>query len=453
MNNTNEIFETLVESQKKTIEALVDTTSKIQEAFKSEKPIEKTTEVCQDWWITQLEMLNNISIGAATDVDENKESSKNQSESFYKNMFEKQMESFKKASSNNISFFNSINQFGKKAEDSSEQYTNMYENWTSMVESWTKSLNNSYEKISKSFPSGFSKETLDLFFNSSNMNEKIQDVFKSFLNINKMGDFSSENIKSMFDFSQINKMTEKTFNDFFKTEGMNSIILTNINALQDYFQNQEGTTKEFKEFWSLYVEKFPQIVSGDFGKMEELIENTTLSFRELFAPVLKLITNTKEKENIDLALEAIDKSTIYGAKLAKLQFSLYSTGQNIGSELNTLITEKVKEKDMNSFQNFFSLWVEINEKHYSKLFATDEFSKLKSELLSISLEVKRNVEMQFENRIEHLPIVVKSEMDEVYKTIHDLKKTIKDLESKLKESTIKAEPTNSVKNSAKKVTA
>jgi hypothetical protein len=451
MNNTNEIFETLVESQKKTIEALVDTTSKIQEAFKSEKPIEKTTEVCQDWWITQLEMLNNISIVAAT--DESKDSSKNQSENFYKNMFEKQMESFKKASANNMSFFNSINHINKKSDESSDQYTNMYENWTTMVESWTKSLNNSYEKISKSFPTGFSKETLDLFFNSSTMNEKIQDVFKPFLNTIKMGDFSAENVKSMFDFSQINKMTEKTFNDFFKTEGMNSIILININALQDYFQNQEGTTKEFKEFWSLYVEKFPQIVSGDFGKMEELIENTTLSFRELFAPVLKLITNTKEKENIDLALEAIDKSSIYGAKLAKIQFLLYSTGQNIGSELNALMTEKVKEKEMNSFQNFFSLWVEINEKHYSELFATDEFSKLKSELLSISLEVKRNVELQFENRIEHLPLVVKSEMDEVYKTIHDLKKTIKDLESKLKESTIKTESINSVKNTSKKVTA
>ena len=103
----------------------------------------------------------------------------------------------------------------------------------------------------------------------------------------------------------------------------------------------------------------------------------------------------------------------------------------------------------------------FQEKHYTQLFATDEFSKLKSEILSLSLEVKKNVEKQFENRIEHLPLVVKSELNELYQTIHDLKKTIKTMEAKFNTTkttstettpTAKTTTTSTVKTTAKKTT-
>jgi polyhydroxyalkanoate synthesis regulator phasin len=102
----------------------------------------------------------------------------------------------------------------------------------------------------------------------------------------------------------------------------------------------------------------------------------------------------------------------------------------------TYLTEKMKETTMTtSFQPFFNEWVNINEKHYTTLFSTEEFSKLKADLTTLSFEIKKNLEKQFENRIESLPLVVKSEMDELYKTIHDLKKTVKTLENKLSTET------------------
>ena len=118
-------------------------------------------------------------------------------------------------------------------------------------------------------------------------------------------------------------------------------------------------------------------------------------------------------------------------KLAQIQYLLYTTGQKVAEEVATTITEKAKTNDFSfSVQPFFNEWVKINEKHYSELFGTDTFSKLKAEILTLSLDVKKNIEKQFENRIEHLPLVVKSELNELYQTIHDLKKTIKNLEAK-----------------------
>ena len=44
---------------------------------------------------------------------------------------------------------------------------------------------------------------------------------------------------------------------------------------------------------------------------------------------------------------------------------------------------------------------------------------------------KKHFQKQFENVFEQYPVIFKSEMEEVYKTMHDLKKTVKELQTKL----------------------
>jgi polyhydroxyalkanoate synthesis regulator phasin len=68
---------------------------------------------------------------------------------------------------------------------------------------------------------------------------------------------------------------------------------------------------------------------------------------------------------------------------------------------------------------------------FTELFATEEFSKVKGEALNLTMEVKKHFEKQFETTFEQYPIMFKSEMEEVYKTMHELKKTVKDLQTKL----------------------
>ena len=47
------------------------------------------------------------------------------------------------------------------------------------------------------------------------------------------------------------------------------------------------------------------------------------------------------------------------------------------------------------------------------------------------MDVKKEFEKQFEQVFENYPVVFRSEIEELYKTIHDLKKTVKDLQTKL----------------------
>jgi len=438
MSNTNEILETIVNTQKKSIETFVDTTNKLQEAIKSGSALEKTTEIYKNWWDTQLSLLNNVSTQTKSEV----ENTQSKTEDFYKNTYETQIESIKKASDFNLNFFNTMSNFGKKSNETNDQFQVAYSNWNTLFDSWTKSLNTTFESLNPSFPKAFSPELFQNTMNTSTLFLKLQNFYQPYFNAIKGGNFSADSLKTLFDPSQYKKITEETFSNFFQGQNLNTLIESNTKAIHDFFQKQQNTTKEYKEFWSVFTEKFPTIVSSDFGKYNDSFKNINGSYKDLFEPALKLISNVKEKENIELAVESLDKSTTYSIKLAQIQYLLNKTGQSVAEEVGKLIADKSKSLELtNSFQIFFNDWVAINEKHYTNLYATNEFSKLKAELTTLSLEVKKNIEQQFENKIEHLPLVVKSELNELYQTIHDLKKTIKALESKVDLTAKVATPT------------
>lgn len=450
MSNTNELLEVIVDTQKKSIETFVETTNKLQEAVKSGNPIEKATEIYQNWWDKQLSLLNNATTQTKTEVENTIHSTQDKTEDFYKKAYETQIEAIKKAADFNLNLMNSFSNLGKKNSESNDQFQAAYSNWNTLFESWTKSLNSTFETLNNSFPKSFNYEMFQNSMNTNSLFLKLQNFYQPYFNAVKSGNFSAESLKSMFDPSQYKKITEETFSNFFKGQGLNSMIESTTKQIYDFFKNQQNSSKEYQEFWKVFSEKFPTMISSDFGKYNDTFKNISSSYKDLFEPAMKLISNPKEKENLELAIASLDKSTLYSVKLAQIQYLLYTTGQKVAEEVGKVILEKSNNiNSTESFQGFFNEWVNINEKHYSQLFSTEEFSKLKAEILTLSLDVKKNIEQQFENKIEHLPLVVKSEMDELYQTIHDLKKTVKNLEMKISNP----KTTETVKTAAPKATA
>jgi polyhydroxyalkanoate synthesis regulator phasin len=279
----------------------------------------------------------------------------------------------------------------------------------------------------------------ELFQNAMNTNAlyfKLQEFYKPFFQAFQTKDFSFEGMKNLFDPANYKKVTEELFTSFFPTTNLNTMLESNMKMVKDFFANNTTVNKDFQEYWKLFTDKFPHLISGDFAKFTDTFKGFNTSLTETFSPMMKLVAPSKEKENVELAMVNFDKATAYQLKLNELQNHLYKTGQHVSTDMFTYLTEKMKETTMTtSFQPFFNEWVNINEKHYTTLFSTEEFSKLKADLTTLSFEIKKNLEKQFENRIESLPLVVKSEMDELYKTIHDLKKTVKTLENKLSTET------------------
>jgi hypothetical protein len=430
MNNTKELFETVMETQQKTMNTFVDTANKFQEAMKSDNPFEKSTEVYKNWWENQMEMFNKISTEYKPENKVNESHEK--TEEFFKKMYAAQMDAFKKASDFNLNMFNSMSSFGKSANETSQNFMDMNSTWNTLFESWNKTLNNTMNSLNSMMPGSIHK---DLFQNAMNTNAlyfKLQEFYKPFFQAFQTKDFSFDAFKNLFDPNNYKKVTEELFSSFFPASNLNSMLENNMKMIQNFFTNNQNVNKDFQEYYKLFTDKFPHLISGDFVKFMDTFKGMNTSLTETFSPLMKLVSPSKEKENLELSMINFDKASTFQMKLNALQNHLYKTGQKVSNEMFAHLTDKVKDTTFNtSFQPIFNDWVSINEKHYTELFATDEFSKLKADLTTLSLEIKKNLEKQFENRVESLPIVVKSDMDELYKTIHDLKNTIKTLESKI----------------------
>jgi BMFP domain-containing protein YqiC len=179
--------------------------------------------------------------------------------------------------------------------------------------------------------------------------------------------------------------------------------------------------------------EFPQLVSGDFAKLSEMYQNVNNVFTKTFEPIMKLATPGKEKETIEANIALLDKVSEYSVKMAEMQYHFYSTSQKAMEAAAKTAFEKFNQNttETQGFNEFYNEWIKTNENLYTDLFSSDEFSKIKAEVTNLGMDVKKHFENQFEHVFNVYPVVFRSEVDELTKTVHDLKKHIKTLETRM----------------------
>lgn len=268
------------------------------------------------------------------------------------------------------------------------------------------------------------------------MYAKVQEAFQPIIKALQNQDFSAETWKNIYTTENYKKMTEQLFGSFFNNASMKEVYDNGIKQIQHFFTNQNNLGKEYYAQMQNMATNFPEMFSGNAEKMKELYSNFNNVFGKTFEPLLKLANPGKEKENVEATIALMDKIAEFTIKQSELQSHLYKTTQAAMEELAKETQDKYKDMQAGTYtmptaNELYNEWIKKNEKLFSDLFATDEFSKVKGEALNLSMDVKKHFEQQFENVFELYPVVFKSEMEEVYKTVHDLKKTVKDLQTKL----------------------
>jgi BMFP domain-containing protein YqiC len=132
----------------------------------------------------------------------------------------------------------------------------------------------------------------------------------------------------------------------------------------------------------------------------------------------------------------------YQMRNAEMQYQMYQTGLKAMEELAENVYAKVRNgNDLKDFTNIYAEWLNISDKHFVALFSTEEYSKMQSELNSFGMKLKMNINGQMEKAMTNVPVVTRSEMDEAYKTIYEMKKRITMLEKQLDTDTeVEAKP-------------
>jgi len=85
-------------------------------------------------------------------------------------------------------------------------------------------------------------------------------------------------------------------------------------------------------------------------------------------------------------------------------------------------------EEVKSMMAVYQEWMNISDKTFVSLFESDHYSVLMAEVSALQLKLKKDVEGQMEKMLENVPVATRSEMDELYKTIYELKKEVRQLE-------------------------
>lgn len=427
---TNPIFENLIEAQTQAINNWVDSTRKFQTAFTSGSLATEGQTIYKEWLDKQMSLFSGFQANFNKNADGLKP------EEFFKNWYNQQLEQVKKMTDFNQSLYNSFANFGKNPTDYMTNFNSANQAWTNIYNNWMAALNSTYDTFAKNIPGGVNKDAFKNFFEGSQVYLKLQEFWQPAIEAAKSGNFNAETLKKYYSPEAYKQVTETMFSNWFQHANMKEVFDASIRKIQDFFGNQNSLSKEYFQAFQNISNEYPQLVSGDFAKLSELYKHANNVFSKSFEPLLKLVGAGKEKEAIEENIALLDKIAEFSVKQAQLQYHLYSTTQKAVESTSKKAFEKFEkfspeELKTQSFNELYNEWVKTNEELFTNLFASEEFSKIKGDLLSISMDAKKHFEKQFENIFGVYPVVFRSEVDELYKTIHDLKKQVKSLETRL----------------------
>ena len=140
----------------------------------------------------------------------------------------------------------------------------------------------------------------------------------------------------------------------------------------------------------------------------------------------------KDRERIEQISKYAKALSTFSTKQIEYYQMMQATGHEAMQAVVKVVAKKVEAGDkFEKFDEFFALWIDTNEKAFHKLLQSKEFSQKRNAMTDAGFNTRKLYNEIIENQLVDLPIARRSEMDEVYKIIYNLRKQVKTLESQI----------------------
>lgn len=434
MKTNNPFIDTLVESQTKFVNNWMDSAKKMQSAFTNGNIASEGQSLYKEFFDKQMGLLNNMK--ESTSGMFNSENSNNPQE-FFKNWFNQQAGFTKQMADFNQSINNSFTNFGKPATDYMANFGQSNTAFTNIYNTWLNTLNSSYDTLSRNMSGGFNKDVFSNYMQGSQIYAKMQEFFQPMMNALQKGQFNVDAFKNQFTAESYANLSKQMFGTLYDQSSVKEMYDNGIKQLSTFFSSQNNLGKEYLAQMQNISKEFPQLFAGNTAatSLKDFYSQINNVFGKTFEPLMKLVNAGKEKESAEAMINLMDRMAEYSIKQAELQSFLQDTAKKGVEKIAQQYAEKYSTPEsltnMPSPQEMYNEWVKVNEQLFTELFASEEFSKVKGDTLNLTNELKKQFEKQFESSFSNYPVVFKSEVEELEKTIYDLKKQVKELQNKL----------------------
>lgn len=276
----------------------------------------------------------------------------------------------------------------------------------------------------------FIRETLLKSLSSSNAYMKIYELWLPLFKAIQQKSVSPDSFKDLIDPAKFKEMMDRVFG--FNPNATSQLAEQVKTLLESYAQASQGFVKPWVEASAKGFKTFPQIMEGHPESFLKVFHTMFGAFDSTVGRVFHAPAVGKDREKVELLLRSLDVLSIYLAKNTEFEHTMYVTGLAAFEKMIAAVADKVKDGgEFKDFGEFFNLYITVNEKAYAALFQTEDYAKMQGELLEAALNVRTHSFKLTELYLYDLPIALRSEMDDLYKTVYDLKKKVKGLEKRL----------------------
>ncbi|GAB4200177.1 MAG: hypothetical protein Fur0023_03220 [Bacteroidia bacterium] len=433
MKTNNAFVDALIESQSQALNNWLEATQKMQNAIATGNAVAEGPAIYKEWLEKQMALAG----GTMSKLSETSTTPQNQVQDFFKNWFQSQMDYMKKITDFNQSVYSSFANFGRPANEYINTFSAINNQWSNLYNEWVKATNTTFETYQNAFKGAFTKNLFQEMLQSNALYNSFKELYSPIFEAMQKGEYKPEVFKQFYDVETYKKLTDKIFGGFFNTTpDLKSFFDNAMSQIHNYFTSNNSLREQYTNYFKKLFESYPQLFTGDYAQIKELYNKYGNIYFENFKPLLNLINNPREKETLSETLALMDKIAQYAIKQAEMSsdinLKIYESIEKIAEKYNKKLSEgKITDIANLDYKAIYNEWLKESDALLSNLFATDSFSKLKAEVLNLSMEIKTYFEKQMERYLEFYPVAKTSEMEEVYKIIHDLKKQIKTLEQKL----------------------
>ena len=279
------------------------------------------------------------------------------------------------------------------------------------------------------------QETLSSAFAGSGVFHQLYEIWQPLLQAMQSKAFSTETGAGLFDPARVQALVDQLFK--FDADAL-AQLQQQITQFTTLLSSQsEHFGKPWAEAMQHNLQSLPQLALGRPELLMQSFHQLFNAFDSTFGRGFHVPAVGKDREKLELMSRCIDDLSVYAAKNVEYQHQMYLAGVAAMQETIAALAAKVEaDEPVQHFDDFFDLWITSSEKSYYALFQTRDYAQLTGELLDAGLNVRKHYFKLMEIYLFDLPIALRSEMDDLYKTIYQMRKQLKQLQARMKEASV-----------------
>ncbi|MBI5359536.1 MAG: hypothetical protein HZA48_03035 [Planctomycetes bacterium] len=205
-------------------------------------------------------------------------------------------------------------------------------------------------------------------------------------------------------------------------------------SLENFTQFYDQNYKPFVENWTKLSGQMQDAFNGkqDPAKFKELYNSWMQGYESAFGKFLKMPMVGPSRQVLEKIHKNIDSFMKYCGATVDFSMVLYSPSKETIEELvqkaQTILKGEVTQE---KYKQFYELLVKTFEDRFYQLFKTPAFSESIKTTLDSYLDFRNSNFEVVEEMLKSTPVITRTEIDDVYQELYNLKKRIKELEKLL----------------------